>query len=69
MAGGLVGQRAVTADVVGDEHHPGHAILGNERWLAVTDSEEPLPSHTEVVVAAVRGTTLLVRASGAPRLQ
>lgn len=69
MAGGLVGQRAMTSDTVGDEHHPGHAILANERWLAVTDSAEPLPSHTEVVVAAVRGTTLLVRASGAPRLQ
>jgi membrane protein implicated in regulation of membrane protease activity len=69
MAGSLVGQRAVTVDVVGDEHHPGHALLANERWIAVTDSNEPLPSHTEVVVAAVRGTTLLVRASGAPRLQ
>jgi membrane protein implicated in regulation of membrane protease activity len=68
MAGSLVGQRAVTADLVGDEHHPGHALLANERWLAVTDSAEPLPSNTPVVVAAVRGTTLLVRASGAPRL-
>jgi membrane protein implicated in regulation of membrane protease activity len=69
LAGGLVGARAVTADTVGDEHHPGHAVLGNERWLAITDSPEPIPSDTAVVVAAVRGTTLLVRASGAPRLQ
>jgi membrane protein implicated in regulation of membrane protease activity len=69
LAGGLVGARAVTVDTVGDEHHPGHAMLGNERWLAITDAPEPLPTDTAVVVAAVRGTTLLVRASGAPRLQ
>jgi len=69
LAGGLVGARAVTVDAVGDEHHPGHALLGNERWLATTDALEPLPPDTPVVVAAVRGTTLLVRASGAPRLQ
>lgn len=69
LAGGLVGARAVTVDTVGDEHHPGHALLANERWLAITDAPEPLPSATQVVVAAVRGTTLLVRASGAPRLQ
>ena len=34
MAGGLVGQRAITVDAVGDEHHHGHALLANERWLA-----------------------------------
>jgi membrane protein implicated in regulation of membrane protease activity len=67
MAGSLVGLRAVTVDTVGDEHHPGHALLAKERWLAVTDSAEPIPSDTEVVVAAVRGTTLLVRA-GVARL-
>ena len=69
LAGGLVGARAVTVDPVGDEHHPGHALLANERWLAITDAPEPIPTDTPVVVAAVRGTTLLVRASGAPRLQ
>ncbi|MGD1054221.1 MAG: NfeD family protein [Candidatus Dormibacteria bacterium] len=69
LAGGLVGARAVTVDTVGDEHHPGHALLANERWLAITDAPAPLPTDTPVVVAAVRGTTLLVRASGAPRLQ
>ena len=69
LAGGLVGARAVTVDAVGDERHPGHATLGNERWLAITDAPAPLPPETPVVVAAVRGTTLLVRASGAPRLQ
>ncbi len=63
MAGSLIGLRAVTVDMVGDEHHPGHALLAKERWLAVTDSPEPIPSDTEVVVAAVRGTTLLVRAA------
>lgn len=63
MAGSLVGLRAVTVDTVGDEHHPGHALLAKERWLAVTDAAEPIPSGTEVIVSAVRGTTLLVRAS------
>lgn len=57
---GLVGQRAVTVDVVGDEHHPGHALLAGERWLAVTDAGEPLPPDRAVTVAAVRGTTLVV---------
>jgi membrane protein implicated in regulation of membrane protease activity len=61
MAGGLVGQRAMTLDRVGDDRHPGHAMLAKERWLAITDAAEPLPPGVEVVVAAVRGTTLLVR--------
>jgi membrane protein implicated in regulation of membrane protease activity len=69
LAGGLVGAHTVTVDEVGDERHPGHALLGSERWLAITDSPDPLPPATPVVVVAVRGTTLLVRASGAPRLQ
>jgi membrane protein implicated in regulation of membrane protease activity len=57
---GLVGQRAVTVDVVGDEHHPGHALLAGERWLAFTDAG-PLGPDVPVTVAAVHGTTLLVR--------
>ena len=59
--GGLVGQEALTLDTVGDEHHPGHVQLASERWLAVTDSGLPLGADTAVTVAAVRGTTLLVR--------
>jgi len=59
--GGLVGQEALTLDTVGDEHHPGHVQLASERWLAVTDSSQPLGADTAVSVAAVRGTTLLVR--------
>jgi membrane protein implicated in regulation of membrane protease activity len=58
---GLVGQRAVTVDVVGDEHHPGHALLAGERWLAITDAAQPLQPDLTVTVAAVRGTTLVVR--------
>lgn len=58
----LVGQRALTVDAVGDEHHPGHALLAGERWLAVSADGVPLPPQVEVVVAAVRGTTLVVRA-------
>ncbi len=60
-ADGLVGQPAITLDTVGDEHHPGHALFANDRWLAVTDTAEPLPADVPVVVVAVRGTTLLVR--------
>jgi membrane protein implicated in regulation of membrane protease activity len=57
---GLVGQRAVTVDMVGDEHHPGHALLAGERWLAFTDAGT-LEPDVPVTVSAVRGTTLLVR--------
>jgi membrane protein implicated in regulation of membrane protease activity len=60
-ADGLVGQPAITLDTVGDEHHPGHALFANDRWLAVTDTADPLPADVPVVVVAVRGTTLLVR--------
>ena len=58
---GIVGQMAMTVDIVGDEHHPGHALLGGERWLAITDSGAPLPPDQPVTVAAIRGTTLVVR--------
>ncbi len=57
----LVGQTALTVDEVGDEHHPGHAVLAGERWLAVAENGLPLPPQSTVIVAAVRGTTLLVR--------
>jgi membrane protein implicated in regulation of membrane protease activity len=60
---GLIGQRAVTVDVVGDELHPGHALLAGERWLAVTDAAQPLQPDVPVTVAAVRGTTLVVRSA------
>ncbi len=56
----LVGQRALTLDAVGDVHHPGHARLAGERWLAVTDEPGGVPSQTQVLVIEVRGTTLVV---------
>jgi membrane protein implicated in regulation of membrane protease activity len=56
----LVGQPALTLEAVGDENHPGHARLFNERWLAVTASPGGVPAHTEVTVVEVRGTTLVV---------
>ena len=56
----LVGQRALTMDSVGDEHHPGHARLAGERWLAVTHTPGGLRPETPVVVVEVRGTTLVV---------
>jgi membrane protein implicated in regulation of membrane protease activity len=56
----LVGQRALTLDAVGDEHHPGHARLAGERWLAVTDEPGGVNAETQVMVVDVRGTTLVV---------
>ena len=56
----LVGQQALTLDAVGDEHHPGHARLGNERWLAFTPDARTLAPETPVRVVDVRGTTLVV---------
>jgi membrane protein implicated in regulation of membrane protease activity len=56
----LVGQRALTLDEVGDEHHPGHARLAGERWLAVTEEPGGLARDTQVMVVEVRGTTLIV---------
>jgi membrane protein implicated in regulation of membrane protease activity len=56
----LVGQAALTLEPVGDENHPGHARLFNERWLAVTANPGGVPAHTQVTVVEVRGTTLVV---------
>lgn len=64
---GIVGQLAMTVDIVGDEHHPGHALLAGERWLAITDTDKPLPPDQQVTVAAVRGTTLVVRPAASPQ--
>jgi membrane protein implicated in regulation of membrane protease activity len=58
--GGFVGQKALVLDEVGDEHHPGHAQLAGQSYLAITEGA-PLAANTEVIVAAVRGTTLIVR--------
>ena len=56
----LVGQPALTLEPVGDENHPGHARLFNERWLAVTSTPGGVPAHVQVTVVEVRGTTLVV---------
>ena len=56
----LVGQAALTLEPVGDENHPGHARLFNERWLAVTSAPGGVPAHVQVTVIEVRGTTLVV---------
>jgi membrane-bound ClpP family serine protease len=57
----LIGQTALTVDEVGDEHHPGHALLAGERWLAIAENGLSLPPQSTVTIAAVRGTTLVVR--------
>lgn len=56
----LVGQPALTLEPVGDENHPGHARLFNEKWLAVTANPGGVPAHVQVTVVEVRGTTLVV---------
>lgn len=56
----LVGQAALTLEPVGDENHPGHARLFNERWLAFTTAPGGVPAHVQVTVIEVRGTTLVV---------
>ena len=58
--GGLVGQEALTLDVVGDDHRLGHVRLAGERWLAVSGLGRPIPAGTRVLVTAVEGTTLVV---------
>jgi membrane protein implicated in regulation of membrane protease activity len=62
--GGLVGQRAITLDDVGDIHAVGHVRLVGERWLAVSGMGETIPSGTTVVVTQVQGTTLVVLPNG-----
>jgi membrane protein implicated in regulation of membrane protease activity len=58
--GGITGQQALTADVVGGAGRPGHVRLAGERWLAVSGDDRPIPPDTAVVVTAVTGTTLTV---------
>lgn len=58
--GGLVGAEAVTLDEVGDNHLVGHVRLAGERWLAVSGGDNTIAPDTKVLVAAVRGTTLVV---------
>jgi membrane protein implicated in regulation of membrane protease activity len=58
--GGLLGQEALTLDVVGTVHERGHVRLGGERWLAVSGAGQPIRPGTPVVVTAVEGTTLTV---------
>ena len=62
--GGLVGQEALTIDVVGSLHERGHVRLGGERWLAVSGAGERIEAGTPVVVTAVEGTTLTVWPTG-----
>jgi membrane protein implicated in regulation of membrane protease activity len=58
--GGIVGQRAMTLDEVGDEHRPGHALLAGERWLARSATGETIPAQTNAYITAVSGTTLVL---------
>src|SRR3954451_13760022 len=61
--GGFVGQRALCLDEIGGELHPGHVRLAGETWLAYAADHRPIPSGAPVIVTAVRGTTLVVRAA------
>ncbi|MGH7685473.1 MAG: NfeD family protein [Candidatus Dormibacteria bacterium] len=56
----LIGSQALTVDPVGDEHHPGHARLAGENYLAVTRAPGGVAAQTAVTVVEIRGTTLVV---------
>lgn len=56
----LIGSSALTIDSIGDEHHPGHARLAGESWLAVTEEPGGVAPQTQVMVVDVHGTTLVV---------
>jgi membrane protein implicated in regulation of membrane protease activity len=58
--GGLVGQEAVTLDVVDGHPGRGHARLAGERWLAVSGDGRAIDAGRSVTVTAVQGTTLVV---------
>lgn len=60
--GGLVSARGVTLDEVTREP-VGHVRILGERWLAVTWDGTPIQPETPVIVMAVTGTTLTVRAA------
>ncbi len=64
--GGFVGERALATDPIGDELHPGHVRLAGESWLAISDDGSEIDGDATVIVTAVRGTTLVVRAAGEP---
>src|SRR6202049_2319621 len=53
----LVGQPALTLEPVGDENHPGHARLFNERWLPVTTTPGGGPAPVQVKLVQVSRTT------------
>jgi membrane protein implicated in regulation of membrane protease activity len=59
--GGLVGQRALAIDEIGEELHPGHVRLAGETWLAFSGGHHSIATGAPVIVTAVRGTTLVVR--------
>jgi membrane protein implicated in regulation of membrane protease activity len=58
--GGLVGQEAITLDVVDGHPGRGHARLAGERWLAVSGDGRAIDAGRSVTVTAVQGTTLVV---------
>ena len=65
--GGLVGQRVLALDDIGDQLHPGHVRLVGETWLAHAADGRHIAQGVPVIVEAVRGTTLSVRpAAGSP---
>ena len=60
--GGLIGARGMTVDEVRRDPS-GHVRLLGETWLAVTLDGASIPPSTAVIVTAVTGTTLTVRAA------
>src|SRR3984893_2429988 len=62
-ADSMVGQQAVLLEPILGVGQPGHVKIAGELWPALTDDRRPVPGNTLVVVTALRGTTLTVRAA------
>lgn len=57
----LVGEHGRVIEHIGAAHSPGMVLLGAERWRAESADGRPIEVDTQVVIAEVRGTRVLVR--------
>lgn len=55
-----LGQRAQVVEAIAGEHEPGVVLLDGERWRAESQTGHAIPVGVTVLVAAVRGTRLVV---------
>jgi membrane protein implicated in regulation of membrane protease activity len=62
----MVGQRTILTEPILASGQPGHVKIAGELWPAITEDGSPLPAATPVIVTALRGTVLVVRAASSP---